>query len=318
MNEHVDYDPWDDAPDEIDPVEIREMMYEDGIEYFPLEELQRMWLEELRDVGLSKVDASTGIPPKAESHHMDQTIPPLEGDVRQVRLGASQKGAWLKFDGPRTRRGYIDIEVLAEPLRTETAIVAALTALEASPVDDVDFKQLQEALVQHVQAHPELKSVKLQELLSQLPAGWFRRQMTQIDEWRRQQLEELEALPPKEQEKVRNNLQLNRWGKRKRIARLWQRSLKYQVALLRHRRPDFDHLDLEEQLKMLDHHRRLVNDLLDAQRAHAAFLECGTPQRGTPKRVMEQARDKVRAAVLADVESLSHRKIAVELGEARS
>jgi hypothetical protein len=65
---------------------------------------------------------------------------------------------------------------------------------------------------------------------------------------------------------------------------------------------------------MLDHHRRLVNKLLDAQRAHAAFLECGTPQRGTPKRVMEQARDKVRAAVLADVESLSQREIAVELG----
>jgi hypothetical protein len=237
MNEDVDYDPWDEAPDEIDPVEIREMMYEDGIEYFSLEELQRMWLEELRDVGLSKVDASTGIPPKAESHHMDQTIPPLEGDVRKVRLGESQKGAWLKFDGPRTRRGYIDIEVLAEPLRTETAIIATLTALEASPVDDVDFKQLQVALVQHVQDHPELKSVKLQELLSQLPAGWFRRQMTQIDEWRRQQLEELEALPPKEQEKIRKNLQLNRWGKRKRIARLWQRSLKYQVALLGHRSP---------------------------------------------------------------------------------
>jgi hypothetical protein len=294
MNEDVDYEPWDEAPDEIDPVEIREMMYEDGIEYFRLEELQRMWLKELMAVGLSKVDASTGTPPKAESHHMDQTIPPLEGDVRQVQLGESQKGAWLKFDGPRTRRGYIDIEVLAEPLRTETAIMAALTALEASPVDHVEFKQLQEALVRHVQAHPELKSVKLQELLSQLPADWARRQMTQKDEWRRQQPQELEALPPKDQEEVRKKLHLNRWRKRNRIARLWQRSLKYQVALLGHRRPDFDHLDLEEQLKMLDHHRRLVNNLLEAQRAHAAFLEYGSSQ-GTPKRVPAQAREKVRA-----------------------
>jgi hypothetical protein len=31
MNEDVDYDPWDDAPDEIDPAEIREMLYESGI-----------------------------------------------------------------------------------------------------------------------------------------------------------------------------------------------------------------------------------------------------------------------------------------------
>src|SRR4051794_8549964 len=237
MNEDVDYDPWDDAPDEIDPAEIREMLYERGIESFPLDVLEKMWLTELRDVGLSKVDASTGIPPKAESHQVDRMSPPLQGDVRQVRLGASRKGAWIAFDGPRTERGYMDIVVLAEPLRTETAIVAALTILEASPVNDVDFEQLQERLVGHVQAHPELESVKLQELLSQLPTGWFSRQMTQIDEWRQRQLEELKALPSSEQEKVRKKLQLNRWEKRQRNAAAWQRSLTYQVALLGHRRP---------------------------------------------------------------------------------
>jgi hypothetical protein len=294
MNEDVDYDPWDDAPDEIDPAEIREMLYESGIKSFPLDVLEQLWLRELRDVGLSKVDAPTGIPPKAESNQVDRASPPLQGDVRQVRLGASRKGAWLILDGPRTERGYMDIVVLAEPLRTETAIVAALTILEASLLSDVDFEQLQEALVQHVQDHPELESVKLQELLTQLPAGWFRHQMTQIDERRRQQL--------------------NRWERRQRDAAAWQRSLTYQVALLRHRRPDFDDLDLEEQLMLVGKFRRLVNDSLKADRNVAAFLEYGTPQRGLPKRVVEQARAQVRAAVLADVEGLSQYDIAVELG----
>ena len=193
MNEDVDYDPWVDGPDEIDPEEIREQLHDSGIRSFPFDELVQMWLEELRDVGLSKVDAPTGIPPKAESQLVDRTSPPLQGDVRQVRLRKSRKGAWIMFDGPRTERGYMDIRVLAEPLRTETAIVAALTALEASPLNEVDFEHLREGFVRHVQAHPELERVKLQELLSQLPTGWFRHQMAQIDEGRRQQLEELQG-----------------------------------------------------------------------------------------------------------------------------
>ncbi len=294
MNEDVDYDPWDDAPDEIDPAEIREKLYESGIKSFPLDVLEQLWLRELRDVGLSKVDASTGISPKAESHQVDRMSPPLQGDVRRVTLGASRKGAWIAFDGPRTEHGYMDIVVLAEPLRTETAIVAALTILEASPLTDVDFEQLQEALVRHVQDHPELESVKLQELLSQLPTGWFRHQMTQIDERQRQQL--------------------SRWEKRQRDPAAWQRSLTYQVALLGHRRPDLDDLDIKEQLRLVGKFCSLVNRSLEAQRDLAAFLEYGIPQ-GLPKRVVEQARAQVRAAVLADVERLSHRDIAIELGE---
>ena len=39
MNEDVDYDPWDDAPDEIDPEEIREQLHDSGIRSFPFDEL---------------------------------------------------------------------------------------------------------------------------------------------------------------------------------------------------------------------------------------------------------------------------------------
>jgi len=139
--------------------------------------------------------------------------------------------------------------------------------------------------------------------------------MTQIDEWRRQKLEELEALPSSEQKQEREKLKLTRWERRQRDAVAWQRSLTYQVALLGHRRPDFDDLDLEEQLRLVGKFCSLVNDSLKAQRVLAAFLEYGTSQQGLPKSVVEQARAQVRAAVLADVEGLSHYDIAVELGE---
>jgi len=45
------------------------------------------------------------------------------GDVGQI--------VWLKLDGPRSpERGYREISVSDEPLRTDAAILAALTALE--------------------------------------------------------------------------------------------------------------------------------------------------------------------------------------------
>jgi hypothetical protein len=46
------------------------------------------------------------------------------GDVGQI--------VWLKLDGPRSpERGYREISVSDEPLRTDAAILAALTALGA-------------------------------------------------------------------------------------------------------------------------------------------------------------------------------------------
>jgi hypothetical protein len=85
------------------------------------------------------------------------------------------------------------------------------------------------------------------------------------------------------------------------------------VALLRYRRPDFEDHTFEKQLDFVDQHRRRINTFLEKQREHAKFLEYGTPE-GIPTRVVERARDQVKAAVLADVEGLSHEKIANKLG----
>ncbi len=66
-----------------------------------------------------------------------------EGELHPVRIGDHRQVFWLKVDGPRTSHGYKNIKVLDKPLRTQAAIVALLTILEANLVDT---EQLHEAL----------------------------------------------------------------------------------------------------------------------------------------------------------------------------
>jgi hypothetical protein len=173
---------WESLPDDLDGDDVRSMLYVLGADYFPLRILQEMWLQELGEVGLGEVRPSPGVPLKAELSHHDRTPPTPEGDVRPVHLGKSRKVAWIRFDGPRTERGYRDVEVLDQPLRTEAATIAALTVLEGSIMGDFDFERLREALLTHVEAHSEPGTKDLQEVLSRLPARWFSDQKARIDE----------------------------------------------------------------------------------------------------------------------------------------
>jgi hypothetical protein len=296
---------WESLPDDLDGDEIRSMLYLLGANYFPLRVLQEMWLQELGEVGLGEVKPSPGVPLKAELSHHDRRPPTPEGDVRPVRLGKSRKVAWIRFDGPRTERGYRDVEVLDQPLRTDAAIITALTVLEASVIEDADFERLREALLAYVEAHSEPGTKDLQEVLSRLPAGWFSDQKVRIDE-------EIQRLSPEEREKQKKKGRLpKRWKRWERNPRLWRRSIRYMLTLLRYRRPDFDGHTFDEQLDLLDQHRRVVNTFLKEQREHVAFLEYGTSE-GIP-RAGQLARDQVKAALLADVENLLHREIANKL-----
>jgi len=296
---------WESLPDDLDGDEVRSMLYVHGASYFPLRVLQEMWLQELGEVGLGEVKPSPGVPPKAGPDHHDRTPPTPEGDVRPVRLGKSRKPAWIRLDGPRTERGYRDIEVLDQPLRTEAAIITALTVLEASVIEDADFERLREALLAHVEAHSEPGTKDLQGVLSRLPARWFSDQKARIDE-------EIGQLSPKERGKQEKKGRLpKRWKRWERNPLLWRRSIRYMLILLRYRRPDFDSHTFEEQLDLLDQHRKVINAFLKEQREHVAFLEYGTSE-GIP-RAGQLARDQVKAALLADVENLPHREIANEL-----
>ena len=296
---------WESLPDNLDGDEVRSILYVLGASSFPLRVLQEMWLQELREVGMGEVKPSPGVPPKAGPGHHDHTPPTPEGDVRPVRLRKSRKAAWIRFDGPRTERGYRDIEVLDQPLRTDAAIITALTVLEASVIEDPDFERLREELLAHVEATSEPGPKDLQGVLSRLPAGWFSDQKVRIDE-------EILQLSPEEREKQKKKGRLpKRWKRWERNPLLWRRSIRYMLALLRHRRPDFDGHTFNEQLDLLDQHRRVVNACLEEQRKLVAFLEYGTSE-GIP-RAGQLARDQVKAALLADVEELPHREIANKL-----
>jgi hypothetical protein len=150
--------------------------------------------------------------------------------------------------------------------------------------------------------------------LDGLPPHWFSEQKAEIDkELEKRLAKELELFPKWERERERKKRLPKPWERWERDPLLWQRSISYMVALLRYRRPDFDDHTFEEQLDLVDQHRRRINTFLKKQREHAKFLEYGTPE-GIPTRVVERARDQVKAAVLADVEGLSHKKIAKKLG----
>ncbi len=132
---------WDNFPGGMEEDEARVILYKGGAAIFPLRVLQELWLRELQSNRLAEVKA--GIPHKARNRrHLGQIGISREGDARPVHLGESLKGAWVEFDGPRTRYGYKDVELFGQPLRTEAAIVAALTGLEASVIEDYDFARL--------------------------------------------------------------------------------------------------------------------------------------------------------------------------------
>lgn len=119
---------------QLDVKDARAMLYERGIELYPIPLLQEMWFRELGSEGIRRARSSFPAAPKTDS----PGEPPsraLSGDVRPVPLGKSGKMAWLRLDGIRTEQGYREIEVLDQPLVTETAIISALTILEATEMN---------------------------------------------------------------------------------------------------------------------------------------------------------------------------------------
>lgn len=106
-----------------------------GPALFPdIPELATRWLEELNLQGLpekEEVDISSCVLSQACADGVaDQST---LTNTRSVRLGNGQV-LQLQMVGWRSRRGYKRVEVLAEPRRTDAAILAALTVLEGRPI----------------------------------------------------------------------------------------------------------------------------------------------------------------------------------------
>jgi hypothetical protein len=90
-------------------------------------------------------------------------------------------------------------------------------------------------------------------------------------------------------------------------------TLDYILLLLRYHRPGFDALPLEERAALLADSCAHLNDALEVLGKFMAFVEYGTPGRGAMPVAKSVARD-VKAAILKDVEGLTHKQIGERLG----
>jgi hypothetical protein len=94
--------------------------------------LADLWLKKLVYTGLRETDPSSGSIPKEWSSYYPNAGSPF-ADIRPAKLEDSREVIWLRVDGRRTERGFKSVTILSTPLRTDTAILAALTALEGNP-----------------------------------------------------------------------------------------------------------------------------------------------------------------------------------------
>ena len=131
--------PWDHAPWNGSLESYREDLYAGMTFGLPdVRALAREWLEELLRVGYYGMEESLGLPLKQRSGEYSSPPRPLPlyGEAYPTCLGGTGQTVWLQLDGPRSReRGYREISVSDKPLRTDAAILAALTALEVRPLD---------------------------------------------------------------------------------------------------------------------------------------------------------------------------------------
>jgi hypothetical protein len=269
--------PWDVLNSTMDS--YREELY-DGMAYqftedkFP--EFAKEWLAELNRVGYRGMVPFRFYNPEIVWPVSTKQQPDRSNSAVSVNLGACEdayavvpKGSrqvlWLQLDGPRSiKRGYREVRVSDKPIRTDTAIVSALTALEGR---SVNVEELRESL--------ENSDISLYQSLY---------------------MQALKSEGPSPFSKHTSSLFLD-----------------YVLLLLRYHRPDFHFLSREEKIGLLVHTCNRTNEFLDALKKLVSFLEYGTPD-GTAKAATRDADTDVKAAVLRDVDGLTHREIGEELG----
>jgi hypothetical protein len=141
--------PWDAMGETVDS--YRELLYSGmallyaGTEYLP--ELAEEWLAELSRVGyrgmvpfpFHEPGISWRLPTKEQPDAFESAVSANLGaseDAYAVVPEDSRQVLWLQLNGQRSsKRGYREVRVSDKPIRTDTAIVSALTALERRTVD---------------------------------------------------------------------------------------------------------------------------------------------------------------------------------------
>lgn len=134
----VESNPWDLAPWGGDMEAYRESLYAGmAFGFSDLRAFAREWLEELLRIGYYGMEESLGLPLKQQAGDLS-SIPrplPLFGEAFPVRIGDAGQVFWLQLDAGRSEQGYKNVAISDEPLRTDKAIIAAMTALEGRLLD---------------------------------------------------------------------------------------------------------------------------------------------------------------------------------------
>lgn len=214
---------------------------------------------------------------------------PEKAEARPVRLDKNQI-VWVRPHGAFVGdRGYRRIEVSDEPPSPDVAIVAALTALAAVPVDPPEgVRKILPSAGQREQKGPH-------------PEDLFGGRLGDEGE----DLLDIILLEP-----LFRGFEKTALGQTPEV----RRHLDYVQDLLRHFRPGFGELPREEQIALIEHTCRHVNGFLEALRKLVEFAEHGTASGDISPAVKQAARD-VEVAELHDVTGKSYVKIARIIGE---
>lgn len=261
----------------------RERRYaERGVFNHPFKEAER-WLKELLQIVTHELERQPNGP-----LHYDQCYDPedlenkmLYGESRPVRMPNGPQKIWLTVGAERSPRGYRPVRIIDGPLPTHAAIFAALTALQAETISEEDLDVvLPLAESDQPEFHPIL----------------------------------LDLLENEGMERAVDAYASARFPSDFAYAKI---KFAYAKSLLRYYRPNFDDLPDEERQALIKRTCQLINENRASLRRLLAFAEYGTPGKKMVNPLENVGRD-VQAAVLADVEKLSHAEVGEELGIART
>jgi hypothetical protein len=290
------YQPWDESPFNGSMYAYREELYT-GMAYTYEDELRdfaQEWLEELARVGYRGMttvlygDGAVRFPAKQQADRETSVKQPLGayGKAYPILFENSRQVLWLQLEGDRSLdRGYREVRVSDEPLKTDKAILAALTALEGR---SVDTDRLRVALRKLKLPLEEPMFRQWSEALKDLPRVPYD-QTKPFEEHSKQVLKQIQ------ESEILGGLQSHQF-------------LDYVLLLLRYHRPGFDNLPQEEKLDLIEQTCAHTNRFLEALRKLMSFLEYGVPGQRQTAAVRSADRD-VKAAVRRDVDGLTYREI---------
>lgn len=269
-------DPWDRPPWDGDKDAYRESLYSGmAFSFTDLRSLAREWLEELLRVGYYGMEESTGLPLKQQA---DSLSP----------VSAESLPLYGEAYPVRFQSNHQTVWIELDGPRSEEGGYRDIVVSERPLRTDAAIVAAMNAL--------EGRPLDIGLLREVLPDILPLRGESIYDRWTTAPARNGKAALPEALGELRHH-----------------GTLDYVLVLLRHHRPSFDDLPRGERAALIADACSHLNDGLEALGKFMAYIEYGKPGRGPAPAARSIARD-VKAAVLKDVDGLTHRRIGERLG----